>query len=253
MSTALTVVIPARNAAGTLGDTLASLVGADRLAGVVVVDDGSTDGTAALARDHGRRLSLPLRVITSHPSLQLPTGAHRTAEPGPARPAGPAGARNLGASYARTVGWGDVFAFLDADDLWCGGRPDPRWGPIDAGASVSVGRSRCVDRSGAEVGEPFDAFLNGAAFITAACFDAVGGFDASLDGGEELEWYLRATDAGAHVAWIDDVVLHYRLRPGSVSAGPSARSHGLLTALHRTIQRRSEAVDAVDGLEAARP
>ncbi len=250
MRAALTVVIPARNAAGTLGDTLASLVGVDRLAGVVVVDDGSTDGTAALARDHGRRLSLPLWVITSLPSPQPSAGARLAAGPGPGS-AGPAGARNLGASYARTEGRGDVFAFLDADDLWCGGRPDPRWGPIDAGAAISVGRSRCVDRSGAEVGEPFDAFLNGAAFITGDCFDAVGGFDASLDGGEELEWYLRAIDAGAQVAWVDDVVLHYRLRPGSVSAGPSARSHGLLTALHRTIQRRSEPIDAVDGLEAA--
>jgi glycosyltransferase involved in cell wall biosynthesis len=58
---------------------------------VIVVDDGSTDGTA----DYLRSLCERVRVISQ---LNL----------------GPGAARNLGAQYAK----GDYIAFLDSDDLW---------------------------------------------------------------------------------------------------------------------------------------
>src|SRR5262245_9564101 len=52
---AVTVVIPAFNEAAGLGATLDGLRRHPRLAGVrvLVIDDGSTDGTAEIARDHG--------------------------------------------------------------------------------------------------------------------------------------------------------------------------------------------------------
>lgn len=48
----LTVVIPTLNAAETLPTTIASLAGAD----ILVVDGGSTDGTAAVAEEAGARV-----------------------------------------------------------------------------------------------------------------------------------------------------------------------------------------------------
>lgn len=50
------VIIPARHAATTLGATLRSVPDQDRPAEVIVVDDGPTGGTAAVAmarRTHG--------------------------------------------------------------------------------------------------------------------------------------------------------------------------------------------------------
>jgi glycosyltransferase involved in cell wall biosynthesis len=86
------VIIPTYNRLELLKETLAS-VRSQRFSDyeVIVVDDGSTDGTAeALAEERTwlRYLAQPNR--------------------------GPGAARNLGAQVAR----GDYLAFLDSDDLW---------------------------------------------------------------------------------------------------------------------------------------
>src|SRR3954447_6121540 len=92
----VTVVVPARNAVRHLGRLLAALSAQElRPAAVVVVDDGSTDGTAAVAAAH----SLAPAVIAG-------SGA------------GSYAARTLGLSAVTT----EVVAFTDAD---C--EPTPTW------------------------------------------------------------------------------------------------------------------------------
>jgi len=88
----VSVVIPAYNAEKTLGLTLESVL-AQSLddVEVIVVDDGSTDGTAAVANGVGR----PVRCISMHNG-------------------GVSKARNTGIDAAT----GRYVAFLDADDLW---------------------------------------------------------------------------------------------------------------------------------------
>ncbi|MFW6162477.1 MAG: sugar transferase [Planctomycetota bacterium] len=85
----ISVVVPAYDAAGTLGRCLRALsrqtVDRDRYE-VIVVDDGSTDATADVARAHG------VRVVRQEN-------------------AGPAAARNRGAREAR----GELLLFTDAD------------------------------------------------------------------------------------------------------------------------------------------
>jgi glycosyltransferase involved in cell wall biosynthesis len=90
---AVTVVIPAHNAESTLADTLQSLL-AQTFTGfeAIVVDDGSTDSTAATASSTG---DPRVRVL----SIQR---------------GGVSRARNLGIAQAM----GRYIAFLDADDLW---------------------------------------------------------------------------------------------------------------------------------------
>ncbi|MER9329630.1 glycosyltransferase family 2 protein [Mesorhizobium sp. M0152] len=61
---AVSVVIPAHNAAATIATTLASLGSEAGVIGeVLLVDDASTDRTADAARQAAARLSLPLRVL----------------------------------------------------------------------------------------------------------------------------------------------------------------------------------------------
>src|SRR5687768_3539829 len=90
----VSVVVPAFNAASTLSSTLGSIANQTyRSLDIIVVDDGSTDGTAAIARHFC--LSEPrLRVITQ------PNG-------------GVAAARNAGIRSSK----GEFVAFMDADDL----------------------------------------------------------------------------------------------------------------------------------------
>lgn len=94
---AVSVVIPAYNAAGTIDLCLQALEKQSVPAHtyeVIVVDDGSTDQTPALVR--------------AHPNVRMYTQAN----------AGPAAARNFGAKQAR----GEIILFTDAD---CA--PEVRW------------------------------------------------------------------------------------------------------------------------------
>jgi glycosyltransferase involved in cell wall biosynthesis len=87
----VSVVIPVLNGAETIGDTLAGLMNQaqpPRETEIIVVDNGSTDGTRAAAQ------KFPLTLLTQ-----------------PKR--GPSAARNCGLYAAR----GEVIAYLDADTL----------------------------------------------------------------------------------------------------------------------------------------
>ena len=89
----VSVVIPAYNAERTLNATLASVLGQTVTEiEVLVVDDGSTDGTAVVAHSFG------------DPRLRVLHQAN----------AGHASARNAGIAAAR----GAYIAVVDADDLW---------------------------------------------------------------------------------------------------------------------------------------
>jgi glycosyltransferase involved in cell wall biosynthesis len=88
----VSVVIPVWNRASWIGDALDSVAQQTRAPEeVIVVDDGSTDGTADVAAAHPL---VPSVVTIAH--------------------AGVAAARNRGIEAAR----GDLVAFLDSDDLW---------------------------------------------------------------------------------------------------------------------------------------
>ena len=88
----VSVIIPCYNAAPFLGETLESvLCQTVRAREVIVVDDGSTDGSSDVAKQFGP----PVRLICQEN-------------------AGLAAARNRGIEEAR----GEWIAFVDADDLW---------------------------------------------------------------------------------------------------------------------------------------
>ncbi len=117
----VSVVIPARNAAATISGTLRSLApDRDLIGEVLLIDDGSEDGTAAAASESAARQELPLRVV----AMRL----------------GSAGAaRNAGIDLAG----GKYIFFLDADDeVMPGSLKRLRDALLDrAGAGLAIGAS----------------------------------------------------------------------------------------------------------------
>jgi GT2 family glycosyltransferase len=176
-----TVVIPARDAAAVLPATLAALQGAD----VVVVDNASRDGTAAVARAHGARV-----VVEPRPSRAL--------------------ARNAGAraSDAR------VIAFLDADCVPSAGWLDAllaagaplAGGPVEWRTSerpTNVERFDAAWRARAREGGGWTGSGNLA--VRREVFDRVGGFDPSYPrAGEDVDFCRRA---GVPVAFVPEAVV----------------------------------------------
>ena len=190
------VIVPARDAQETLPRTLRALR-AQRLGGdfeVIVVDDGSSDGTAAVANQAGDGVTL-----VSQPPL------------------GPAAARNFGVSRAR----GELLAFCDADVV-----PVDGW--LRAGVSA-LGDAELVQGSvlpdpSAELG-PFDRtiWVTHAAglwetanlFVRRELFVRLGGFEQWLRprSGKALAedvWFgYRALRAGASTSFCAEALAHH--------------------------------------------
>ncbi len=207
----VSIIIPAYNAAETIADTLDSVLAQTSPNWeAIIVDDGSTDGTASIAVSFAKR-DARFRTV-SQPAL------------------GVSAARNAGIRLARS----DWLLFLDADD-WILPRhlerltstlsSDP---DLDA---VHCGWGR-VTRNGMLYGESygppssdlFTAFACFPAFVIHACIvrrslvEAVGGFDASFSACEDWDLWQRIARTGARFGAIREVLAHYRVRLNSASS-----------------------------------
>jgi Glycosyl transferase family 2 len=206
----VSVIVPARDAATTLGRTLDAL-GRQHGVGhfeVVVVDNGSLDGTAELAEQAGAR------VVRRR------------------RGDGPGAARNAGAS----VTTGGVLAFTDAD---C--EPAASWlaSGIAALAGADLVQGAVVPDPRAELG-PFDRtvavsrpsglFEAASLFVDRTTFEAAGGFPAGLERpgeapfGEDALFGWAARRAGARVAFCAEAVVHHTVTRRPVTAYVSERA-----------------------------
>jgi glycosyltransferase involved in cell wall biosynthesis len=176
----VSAIIPTRNRRALVGEAVASVL-AQREADleVIVVDDGSTDGTrAAIA-------GLPVRYVYQPP-------------------AGVSAARNHGARRAR----GEWLAFLDSDDLW---RPRKLAAqlafhrrypevPVSQTEEIWVRNGRRINPARHHRKPAGDIFVPSlarclvspsAVMLRRALFEAVGGFDESLAVCEDYDLWLR--------------------------------------------------------------
>ncbi|MFB9239319.1 glycosyltransferase family 2 protein [Plantactinospora siamensis] len=196
--TDVTVVVATRNRRDQLLDSL------DRHAGpVIVVDNGSTDGTADAVRDR-------------FPGVRVVRLDHNAG----------AAARNVGAELARTP----FVAFADDDSHWAPGcldraaalfRAHPRAGLLTA--QIRVGRSERLDPVSAgmaedPLGSPPDlpgpavlGFLACAAIVRRDAFGQVGGFNPRLRiYGEEELLAMDLAAAGWGLAYVPELVVHHQ-------------------------------------------
>lgn len=218
-SGAVSVVIPVHNGAPHLAEALASAAAQAPVAETIVIDDGSTDGSAEIAA----RFDARIRVV-------------RQAQ------AGAAAARNAGLALAR----GDAVAFLDHDDLWPPGSLEALLAALYGPPPVDVvyGRMRLIGDglpppTAAAHGriEGYGVTL-GAALIRRSLFDRVGAFDPGLRIGEDLDWLMRLREHGCAVALADRVTLWHRVHAGQMTADAAETIRQGAVALKRSLDRR---------------
>ena len=227
MEPLVSVVIPVFNGERFLREAVESVL-AQKYAPleIIMVDDGSTDGTADVAR------SLPETVRYLHQSNQ-----------------GPAAARNRGIEHAQ----GSLIAFADADDLW----PEDKLAlqlPYlmrDPAAEIVMGRIQQVllSETGAEnFAEPAFSVNLGSAIIRKSVFERIGLFDETMRYSEDVDWFMRAREGGAAIVTIDAVTLLYRQHDQNMTRGKSTSELNVLKALKRSLDRRRESTGFASAL-----
>jgi glycosyltransferase involved in cell wall biosynthesis len=225
----LTVVVACLDAADTLGTQLEALAAQQCPVPweLLICDNGSTDGSVALAESYADRL--PVRVVDA--------SARRGAGP----------ARNLGVRLAR----GEWVAFCDADD-----EVAPDWLAAMARAlqrhrfvagrfeqhrlnGSRVLRSRPLQQQGelqrSELGGGLPHAGAGNMGMHRDDFLRLGGFDPAIRWLEDTDLSWRAQLAGIPLVYRDDVVVHVRLRQTFRSMYVQGRQYGIA---HALLERR---------------
>ncbi len=232
----ISIVIPAYNAEKYLAQTVNSVL-AQTVTDweLVIVDDGSTDGTGALADAYSTR---DPRIRAVH----QPNG-------------GLAAARNAG--FSRTSPQSEFVVFLDSDDLWEPELLAALTEALDSSpeAAGAYAVARYIDGEGSPVQEGFlenwtrtRRTLSGGRFTacrpdeltTFACFaigqcvptpgallvrrkaqEDVGAFDAAMNPCKDYDINIRLTRRGG-LALVDRVLFHYRLHGSNMSGNNQA-------------------------------
>ncbi|MGH9607971.1 MAG: glycosyltransferase family 2 protein, partial [Terracidiphilus sp.] len=215
----ISVVIPAYNAARFLPRCLGSVFAQTlKPTEVIVVDDGSTDDTAAIAASLGATV------------LRRPNG-------------GLAAARNTGIRGAT----GDWIALLDADDLWAPTKLERQAAVIQYNTVLVYTGKHFFDDHG-DRGEqpaldPFSAknILRHCNPITPSSVIArrqalmrKGGFREDIGACEDWEMWMRLKPVGEFVA-VADPLTEYYLYPQSLSANPARMLEALERILDTTL------------------
>ena len=214
----VTVVAAAYNGERFLKEALASVFAQDFDSfEVVFVDDGSNDGTAAIAR------SFPVRYV------------HQSNKGLPA-------ARNAGLGLAR----GQLIAFVDDDDLLPPTKlsVQARYLLEHPGIGCVLGRQEWIVENGVEppnlardpiFGEPGGIQLV-TAMIRRQVLEELGGFDPSYRYAEDRDLFVRLREHHVQITVLPEVVLHKRLHGSNMTLNRPDR-HPLLRSLKEKLDR----------------
>jgi glycosyltransferase involved in cell wall biosynthesis len=218
----VTVVVPLYNGERYLAFALKSIFGQDyRPLEIIVVDDGSVDGSADIAK------SFPeIRYI--HQSNQ-----------------GVAVARNIGIDAAR----GQFIAFLDQDDSWM---PNKLKRQIDyllkyPQVDCVITKSRFFLEPGIDAPswlkkdlllEDYAGYVPSALVVRKTAFAKVGRFDPAYSMGSDSDWFFRAKNCGMSIAVLPETFVHQRIHEANHSYQAQLACSELLKIVKTSIDHR---------------
>jgi glycosyltransferase involved in cell wall biosynthesis len=217
-------IVPVFNGERFLAEALESILRQTRPPDeIIVVDDGSGDDSRGIARGFGNAV----RYVRQDN-------------------AGPAAARNAGVALAG----GDFLAFLDADDVWLpaklerqlarfAARPELEfcvthlqnfWMP-ELAAEENAYRNQPFSR-------PLPAFTFPSLLGRRRIFERVGPCNEGLRVASDVDWFLRAREAGLAHELLPDVLVHRRLHQGNLTREDLASRDTLVSNLKASLDRR---------------
>ncbi len=224
----ISVIMAVYNGERFLYDALESIFAQDYWPlELIVVDDGSTDDSARIVQSYS-----DTAAVTIHYLYQPNQG------PGAAR------------SKALSVAQGELIAFLDQDDRWTPHKLSlqERYLRDHATTEIVTGHLHLFGEK--ETGwkntqlnwthyqnDPIDYSL-GSLLIRRTVFARIGIFAATYRSADDVDWFLRAKDAGVKIAAIPEIVLLKRLHQSNLSQDGPQVSLEILQAFHASIQRQ---------------
>lgn len=231
-TSAVSVVIPVFDGERFLAEALEGVVMQTRAADVdlqvVVVDDGSTDGSVAVAQRFAG--GGPVEIVT-HPDNR-----------------GVGAARATGLRHCRH----DLVAFCDQDDVWTPDKLAVQLAALDAHrCDLALGHVEHFVEAGLERPAWFrprwgasavPGWLLGAALVRREVFDRFGDFDPSRrHGNDDVEWFARVTARGVTTHMCDEVVLRRRVHDRNLSRMTRAGNAELLDLMRSAAAARRAA------------
>ena len=220
----VSVIIPVYNGERYLAEAIESVLAQTyRPLEIIVVDDGSTDGSAEVAK----RFGSPVRYC-----FQPNSGA--------------GAARNQGADLAR----GSFLAFLDADDIWLADKLALQIAAFDADPKMDMvfghvrqfhspelldERARKNTRYAAEI---MQGYAPGTLLIKRDAFFRAGPFATNWRVGEFVDWYLKAIEQGLKSLLLPEIVMERRIHTDNMGIREHKHYTDYVRILKASLDRR---------------
>lgn len=215
-----TIIIPVYNGERFLKETVQSVLKQHyRPVEIIVVDDGSSDETALIAKSHNE-----IKYIFQNNQGQT-------------------AAMNAGLLAAN----GKYISFLDADDILLPEKLSRHIDYLDEHQGVDIVMSKMKNfkdpsfESGAAISFKIDESENhtfATATIRKTLFEKIGNFNTLYKHAKEMDWLFRAKEAGAHIEIDQSTVLLRRLHDSNMSYNTEAKSSEYIHALKSSIIRK---------------
>jgi glycosyltransferase involved in cell wall biosynthesis len=205
----VSVIIPVYNEERYLAQAIESaLAQTYRPVEIIIVDDGSTDDSAQVAK----------RFTSSVQYFHQPHS-------------GLGAVRNYGADLAK----GNYLAFLDADDIWMENKLTLQMAVLQSNPEADFVFGHVQQFISPELdenqrnkiycpAEKMPGYIAGTMVIKRESFVRAGSFETNWQVGEFIDWYIKAKEKGLTSFMLPEVVLKRRLHADNMSRGHDSRN-----------------------------
>ncbi len=219
----ISVIITVLNGERFLADAVASIrrqAYAPRE--IIIVDDGSTDGTARVAASLGDDIRYVYQTN-----------------------AGPHSAQNTGLKLARS----EIVAFLDPDDYWADDKLELQLPLLveNEKTDIVLGYFQYIRPiADADGSIRYECFLEptlgvvcfGCSLFRRSVFDRVGLLDPTLTIAGDTDWFIRARELGVKMSVVHHVTLFYRLHANNMTRDKARVFSFMVQSLKKSVDRR---------------